>query len=92
MKAEKFLQDSFTISHFYSDKYNKMMCFSDDVQKAMVEFAKIKVEEALNAAAKNAKTKKKEIPYTGARAGGSYFVDVVDTDSILNAYPLKKIK
>jgi hypothetical protein len=61
-------------------------------KQVMIEFAKIKVEEALKSAANNAKTKKKEIPYTGARAGGSYFVDVVDTDSILNAYPLKKIK
>ena len=45
--AEEFLQDSFTISHFYNDQYNRMSCFSDDVQKAMIEFAKIHVEAAL---------------------------------------------
>ena len=42
--AEDFLQDSFTISHFYSDKYSKMCCFSDDVQKAIIEFAKLHVK------------------------------------------------
>lgn len=48
--AEDFLQDSFTISHFYSDKYSKMCCFSDDVQKAMIEFARLHVQAALDAA------------------------------------------
>jgi hypothetical protein len=46
--AEEFLQDSFTISHFYNDKYEKVCCFSDDVQKAMIEFAKMHRTAILN--------------------------------------------
>lgn len=40
MTAEEFLQDSLEISHFYNDKYETMCCYSDEVQKAMKEFAK----------------------------------------------------
>jgi hypothetical protein len=29
--AEDFLQDHHQISHFYDDKTNNMVCFSDDV-------------------------------------------------------------
>ena len=73
---------------------------ADDWKKEIIEIAdklakdkaKHHVRQALTKAAEKAKTKKKEIPYTGARAGGSYFIDVVDTDSILNAYPTNKIK
>ena len=79
--AEEFLQDSFTISHFYNDKYNRMSCFSDDVQKAMIEFAKLHVEEALKEASENAES------YV---IGG--LTSEVERSSILNAYPLENIK
>ena len=79
--AEDFLQDSFTISHFYNDKYNRMSCFSDDVQKAMIGFAKLHVEAALKASSENAES------YV---IGG--LTSEVDKESILNAYPLKNIK
>ena len=80
--AEDFLQDSFTISHFYNDKYNRMSCFSDDVQKAMIEFAKLHVEEALKAAAEQA-----EIENDWDNQKGN-----ISKDSILNAYLLENIK
>ena len=80
--AEEFLQDSFTISHFYNDKYNRMSCFSDDVQKAMIEFAKLHVEEALKAAAEQA-----EIENDWDNQKGN-----ISKDSILNAYLLENIK
>lgn len=48
--ADDFLQDSL-LSHFYNDDLGKMCCFSDEVQTAMVEFAKLHVEAALRAAA-----------------------------------------
>ena len=48
--AEDFLQDHLQISHFYDDKTEQMVCYSDDVQKAMTEFAKLHVEAALKAA------------------------------------------
>ena len=80
--AEDFLQDSFTISHFYNDKYNRMSCFSDDVQKAMIEFAKLHVEAALKEAAEKA------LVY--ADEGG--YSEFVDESSILNAYSLENIK
>jgi len=37
--AEEFLQNHLEISHFYDDKTNQMVCFSADVEKAMIEFA-----------------------------------------------------
>jgi hypothetical protein len=80
--AEEFLQDSFTISHFYNDKYNRMSCFSDDVQKAMIEFAKLHVEAALKAAAEQA-----EIENDWDNQKGN-----ISKDSILNAYLLENIK
>ena len=50
--AEDFLQDSFTISHFYDDKTDRMVCFADDVKKAMIEFARLHVRAASEAQAK----------------------------------------
>lgn len=38
---EDFLSNHLEISHFYHDKTNQMVCFADDVQKAMTEFAQI---------------------------------------------------
>jgi len=49
LTAEDFLQDHLEISHFYDDKAENMVCYSDDVQKAMIEFAKLHVEAALKA-------------------------------------------
>ena len=79
--AEDFLQDSFTISHFYNDKYDKMMCFSDDVRKAMIEFAKYHVEQALKAVI--------EAPIEYYDEGG---YQGIDENAILKAYSLENIK
>jgi len=48
MKAEDFLQDSISISHFYNDKYDKMCCYSDEVVKAMEEYANYKIDKIFN--------------------------------------------
>lgn len=80
--AEEFLQDHHQISHFYDDKTNNMVCFSDDVQKAMIEFAKLHLEAQQKAILKNAKTRL--VNFWGG--------EVIDKNSILNSYPLDKIK
>lgn len=85
--AEEFLQDSFTISHFYNDKYNRMSCFSDDVQKAMIEFAKLHVEAALKVASEKAKVK-----ITQGDFGVFDTKPSIKKKSILNAYPIENIK
>jgi len=82
--AEEFLQDHHQISHFYDDKTNNMVCFSDDVQKAMIEFAKFHVQEALKEASKT--------KVEGHFGSGKYNRDVADKDSILTSYPLTNIK
>ena len=80
--AEDFLQDHLEISHFYDDKTQNMVCYSDDVQKAMIEFAKLHVEAALKSAASDAHTK--DVPFSN---------DVeVDQVSILTSYPPENIK
>jgi hypothetical protein len=80
--AEDFLQEHPQISHFYDDKTNQMVCFSADVQKALIDFAKRHVEVALKAALNNVK-------YAD---GNDSAVDDIDEKSIINAYPLDNIK
>jgi negative regulator of sigma E activity len=63
---------------------------TSDVTKAMVEFAKIHVQEALKQASQNVKTKEEWWQDNGNPNGFSY--TAVDRDSILNAYPLTNIK
>lgn len=58
----------------------------------MIEFAKLHVGQALKEASEKAETKIKMIDYVGVRAGGQYEDKVVDKESILNSYPLEKIK
>lgn len=41
MTPDEFLQDHPQISHFFDDKTGQMVCFSSDVEKAMIEYAKI---------------------------------------------------
>ena len=76
--AEDFLQDHLEISHFYDDKTENMVCYSDDVQKAMIEFAKLHVEAALKSAS--------ELEETDGTEGYKIY-----PDSILTAYPLENI-
>ena len=91
MTTEEFLQDSLDISHFYNDDYNEMMVFSKDVQKAMMEYAKLKCKELLQIVAEKAKTK---TIYESNDQPSSSFPDfeyqVVDKNSILNAVDLKE--
>lgn len=74
-----FLNNHLTISHYYDDKTDKMVCLSEQVEKAMVEFARFHVTEAL-----------KEV--SEIKESEEYGKFYVDKDSILNAYPLNNIK
>ena len=56
---------------------------TNDIKKAMIEFAKLHVEAALKEASENAETK--WVKYTDHDYE-------IDKDSILNAYPLENIK
>lgn len=58
----------------------------DWVVKAMIEFAKYHVQEALKEANRNAK-----IEHSGWESG-HYWHHEISEDSILNAYPLENIK
>lgn len=60
----------------------------EDVEHAMIEFAKLHVEAALKAGAENAKI---TYEYEG-NTGSEYPFEYVDKDSILNAYPPANIK
>lgn len=80
--AEDFLQEHHQISHYYDDKTDRMVCFDDDVKKAMIEFAKIHVKAALEEASTNVKV---ITDYDGV------YQDV-NRNSILSAYPLNNIK
>ena len=83
--AEDFLQDHLQISHFYDDKTENMVCYSADVQKAMIEFAKLHVEAALKAASEG---QIERDLYMMREYGES-----MDwKSSIINSYPLENIK
>lgn len=57
--------------------------------EVMIEFAKLHVEEALKQAAKEVKTYN---VYNESTGDIECKVTLIDKDSILNAYPLDKIK
>lgn len=48
--AEEFLTMHPSISHYYDPRTEQMVCYSSEVQKAMIEFAKLHATEALLAA------------------------------------------
>jgi hypothetical protein len=81
LTAEDFIQEHLEISHFYDDKTNRMVCFSEDVQQVMIEFAKLHVQSALESASENVET-------------NYYYVenDPINKESIINSYPLDLIK
>lgn len=70
-----------------------------DIEKAMIEFAKLHVEAALKEASKKSKVRKDTYVNGGGKTeveqmfnysnGTSHYVDQV---SILNSYPLEKVK
>jgi len=69
-------------------KYTKCVMNHGDIKKAMVEFAKLHVEIALREASEKATTKEDVAIF----AEGTYRTQIIDRDSILNAYPLTNIK
>ena len=81
--AEDFLQDHLEISHFYDDKTQNMVCYSDDVQKAMIEFARIHVKAALKEALES-------IPCLGSSSDIASYEEV--EEAVLTSYPSENIK
>jgi hypothetical protein len=85
MTAEEFLKetspnDEFGLrSKLVSIGMERMIC------EIMVRFARIKAQEALEAALNNA-----ELTWDGSQDMGTY--QIVDKDSILNSYDLNSIK
>jgi hypothetical protein len=76
--AEEFLRKN--IDYVLSENDCK-----EDVENAMIEFAKLHVEQALKTASKGAKVVDVGIDY-------AIIEWAVDKSSILNSYPLDKIK
>lgn len=77
-----------------SVKYFSGMHYEDitieHIQKYAIEFARLKGKEILEAAVYNAGVKTIKIPINGEE--GTFEIDVVDEDTILNAYDLNNIK
>ena len=81
-----------TAKQFFKEELSGEPLTEESVIVGLIEFAKLHCEAQLKVILENAKTKTKMIPYTGVRAGGSFPVEVIDKDSIINAYPLDLIK
>ena len=60
-----------------------------DIEEMLIEFAKMHVEQALKEASENVLLSRSDSMIGGCP---ECFVDGVDSDSILNSYPLDKIK
>jgi hypothetical protein len=72
-------------------KNKNALLFLSNPEKIMVEFAKHHVKQALEAANKNAKIIDDPNSYTG-NTGSEYPADqIIDKNSILNAYPENNI-
>jgi hypothetical protein len=85
--AEDFLQYHYQISYFYDAKTGQMVCFASDVQKAMIEFAKLHVKEALRCAGEDARC-----DWYDHDEISNEKLYRVEKDTILDAYPLTNIK
>ena len=72
--AEEFLQQEQFYAVTSGDEY--------EIAQAMIEFAKLHVQAALESASKNGRT----------RTNDESTSIIVDSDTILNAYPLDNIK
>jgi hypothetical protein len=84
--AEEFLQYHLEISYFYDDKTQKVVCYSDEVEQAMVEFAKLHVKAALNTIYEKGLS---DITTWDGNSEGSEYLDF---DKLIAAYPLDLIK
>lgn len=95
--AEEFLQEHPLISHYYDDEQEWEVVPTEQVQQAMIEFAKLHVEAAKKEIAENSKIElsknwvtKEQTIYPGEAI--SPITIKVNQDSILNSYPLDNIK
>ncbi len=95
--AEEFLNNHPQISHYYDDKTDKMVCFSEQVEQAMIEFAKLHIEAALKEV-----NEKAYVEFVDLVSGEIFdYPDVlveegveinINKNSILNSYPLENVK
>jgi hypothetical protein len=87
--AEDFLKTNLSKIHeedIIEDLLQRL--FTVDVSEIMIEFAQMHVTEALRIASEKAKI---QYDYSG-NTGSEFYDEYVDKDSILNVYPLDKIK
>jgi len=85
LTAEEFLKD---LQHEYEETGEYKMYFAIDIPNKLKEFAKLHTEAALKAASEKATTKEDVAIF----AEGTYRTQIIDRDSILNAYPLTLIR
>jgi hypothetical protein len=83
--AEKFLEQYLRGNRVHDDI--DRVIDEDDAIEAIIEFAKLHVEQALKEASKKA-----QIKYEYSGNVGEYCDEFVDVNSILNSYPLENIK
>jgi hypothetical protein len=73
-----------TAEEFLESQHETVPNIEFDIRQVMIEFAKLHVEQALKEASENGQAK---YDYTF-----EMYISDVDKDSILNSYPLDKIK
>ncbi len=85
--AEEFIENDYYHLHLDTDS----TCLAS-IHDAMIEFAKLHVEAALKEAINNVRIIDDPNSYCG-NTGSEYPPDqILDTDAILNSYPLENIK
>ncbi len=74
------------------DDYGNLSVYADEIAIVMIEFAKFHVEAALKAASEKANTIVHKHVHDEDEIDGYILIDIINKNSILNAYPLENIK
>lgn len=95
MTAKEYINIMLETSRIEGTKFNFVQASDKQVEACMIAFAQEKVQEALQAAAENA-TARVESIYTPATDPSNPYmfqeVQIIDKESILNAYSIENIK
>ncbi len=85
--AEEFLKKEELVTYIKGQK-----AWLSNVKSYMIEFAKLHVEAALKIASEKATTTVHKHIHDKDEIDGYILIEIINKDSILNAYPLENIK
>ncbi len=89
--AKEFLK-TFKFNYLREHNKNVLVINDDEIAgKAMIEFTRLHIEQALEIASKTAETKQMKVKHNKLTGSEFHFVRRIDKKSILRAYPKTNI-